>query len=393
MKILAIETSCDETALAVLSVTGTKNPKFVIEAHTVASQADFHAQYGGVFPAMAKREHSKAAMPVLKTTLKQAGMWTAAKKPAAFSEKIQNKLTVLLEREPEILEILLTELPGIKKPKIDRIAVTVGPGLAPALWVGINFARALSIAWDIPLTPVNHMEGHILSIFPVEKKKEFTIVQPKFPLISLLVSGGHTELVLVKGIGKYKLVGRTRDDAAGEAFDKVARMLSLPYPGGPHISRLAEEARNAEQTKTGLKVTFPRPMLHTPDFDFSFSGLKTSILYFVRDQGGIETLADAAKAAIALEFENAAVEVLVKKTLAAAKKYKAAGIIVGGGVAANKHLRTELTLAAKKAGSEVIFPAKALSTDNAVMIGIAGYFGKTVPVSSKKLIAQGNMEL
>ena len=396
MKILAIETSCDETAIAVLTVAGHAKPAFTIDSHVVASQADFHAQFGGVFPAMAKREHSKAGLPTLKTALKKAGLWTVAKKPVPLSKRSEAKLRTLLEREPELLEAFLADIPTLQRPAIDRIAITVGPGLAPALWVGINFARALSYVWDIPLVPVNHMEGHILSIFPKERAKEFSIEAPTFPLISLLVSGGHTEIVVVKGIGKYALVGRTKDDAAGEAFDKVARTLGLPYPGGPHVSRLAEGARAARKANpagAAPKVTLPRPMLNSPDFDFSFSGLKTAVLYFVRDHGGSESLSDEMRSAIALEFENAAVDVLVKKTIAAAKKHKASSIIVGGGVAANQHLRTELATAAKQAGMAVIFPAKELSTDNAVMIGIAGYFGKPVPPTSKKLVAQGNMEL
>ena len=392
MRILAIETSCDETAIAVLTVTGNAKPSFTIDSHVVASQADFHAQFGGVFPAMAKREHSKAGLPTLKTALTKAKLWEKSKTATPFTPKAEAKIRVLLEREPELLEAFLAEIPTIKIPKLDRIAITVGPGLAPALWVGINFARALSYVWDVPLVPVNHMEGHILSIFPSEKKKEFTIEKQTFPMISLLVSGGHTEIVLVKNLGKYSLIGRTKDDAAGEAFDKVARTLGLPYPGGPHISRLADMARAAVSSSVP-KITFPRPMLHTPDFDFSFSGLKTSVLYFVRDQGGTENLSDVIKSAIALEFENAAIEVLVKKTINAAKKYKAKSIIVGGGVAANGHLRKELAASAKKESIAVVFPSKQLSTDNAVMIGIAGFFGKTVPLSSKKLVAQGNMEL
>jgi N6-L-threonylcarbamoyladenine synthase len=386
MKILAIETSCDETALAILTVTGTAKPKFKVEAHQIASQADLHAKYGGVFPMMAKREHSRNIVPLLLVTLKEAGMLTVTKQQ---EWKIEKKLRAALEREPEMLELFLKEIPKIKKPKIDKIAVTVGPGLAPALWVGINFARALSLAWNIPLVPVNHMEGHVLSILAPDKNESFGLaaIKDHLPAISLLVSGGHTEIVLVKGIGKYTLLGQTRDDAAGEAFDKVARMLELPYPGGPHISRLAEQARKA---KTPFSAKLPRPMLGTADFDFSFSGLKTAVLYLVRDMG---TLSDQTKMAIAREFEDAAVEVLVKKTLAAAKKYKAKSIIVGGGVAANKELRTQLSGAAAEFGIPITFPTKALSTDNAAMIALAGYFGKEVALASKKLTAQGNMAL
>ena len=383
MRILAIETSCDETAIAVLSVKGTK---CVLEAQEIASQIALHTQYGGVFPMMAKREHSRNIVPLFLKTLESAGLQIPLKKPAQLNEK---KLSALLVRENELLEIFLKELPLYKKPMIDRICVTVGPGLEPALWVGINFAKALSFVWDIPLVPVNHMEGHVLSIFPEADKKEFSISKMDLPAISLLVSGGHTELVLVKGIGKYKIVGKTLDDAAGEAFDKVARMLGLPYPGGPEISRLAEKVRKSGKPYSSPLIKLPRPMMHSPNFDFSFSGLKTASLYLLQK---IE-LNDTTKAEVACEFENAAIDVLTKKTLKAAEKYKAKSIIVGGGVSANAHLRNTLNEMGTAAGIKIIFPTKALTTDNAVMIGIAGSFGKPAPLSSKKFLAQGNMEL
>ena len=379
MRILAIETSCDETALAILSVS---KGSFTLEGSVVASQTELHAQYGGVFPMMAKREHSKNIVPLLHTVLKKAKLYK--KGVAALPEQ---KLAKLLEREQELLPLFIEELSQIKKPKIDRIVVTVGPGLAPALWVGINFAKALSLAWDIPLVPVNHMEGHILSIFPTGSKKKWNTKNLKLPALSLLVSGGHTELVLVKGIGKYKLIGQTRDDAAGEAFDKIARMLALPYPGGPHVSRLAHEAREQDLM---LETPLPRPMIHSKDFDFSFSSLKTSVLYLIQKLG---TLDEETKMKIARDAEDAIVEVLVAKTLRAAEKYKIGHIVVGGGVSANTHLKKMLTDAARKKKISVIFPTKDLSTDNAVMIGIAGSFGKPAPLSSKKFVAQGNMSL
>lgn len=383
MKILAIETSCDETAIALLSVTGGKNPKFKIEAHQVASQIALHQQYGGVFPMMAKREHARNIVPLFVNTLKEAKQYFENSKHQNIDlKKIQN----LLVREQDIIEPFLDIISKIKKPKIDRIAVTVGPGLEPALWVGINFAKALSLVWDVPIVPVNHMEGHILSVFAPQKMNELKMSNYSFPAISLLVSGGHTELVLVKGIGKYKLVGQTRDDAAGEAFDKVARMLELPYPGGPEISRLASLSRSSLNTVKG-EVKLPRPMIGSGDFDFSFSGLKTAVLYYIRDNGPIN---EETKIEIAREFEDAVCDVLIKKTLASAKKFKAKSIIVGGGVSANKKLKTRLT---KESPIPVTFPTKRLSTDNAIMIGIAGFFEKAVRLSSKKLIAQGNMDL
>lgn len=397
MRILAIETSCDETALAVLNVSG---KKYKIEAHQVASQIALHTQYGGVFPMMAKREHSRNIVPLFLETLKESGLYK--NKKVTLTENQEKKIRTILVREEEMIEPFLTALSTVQKPKIDRIAVTVGPGLEPALWVGINFAKALSFVWDIPLVPVNHMEGHILSIFPPEKEakeEEFTISDLPFPVISLLVSGGHTELILMKAIGKYTLIGQTRDDAAGEAFDKVARILGLPYPGGPHISRLAKQAREWKVESGKLKVeeqkqiVLPRPMLNSNDFDFSFSGLKTAVLYLLRDLGGIEKISEETKMEIAREFEDAAVEVLVKKTIAAAKKYKSQSIIVGGGVSANNELKARLMEKGQAEGITVSFPSKNLHTDNAIMIAIAGYFGKSAPLGSKKFIAQGNLEL
>ncbi len=389
MRILAIETSCDETAIAILKVTG---KKFNTEAHQVASQIALHQQYGGVFPAMAKREHAKNITPLFIETLKEANLLKplSSKTPALTAKKLES-LKALLTREHDIIEPLMEMVSKIKKPKIDRITVTVGPGLEPALWVGINFAKALAMIWDIPITPVNHMEGHILSVFPQEKKKEFTIGKMTFPMISLLVSGGHTEIVLIKDFQKYSLIGQTRDDAAGEAFDKVARMLELPYPGGPEISRLASTSRSRNPVTGEIKL--PRPMIHSGDFDFSFSGLKTAVLYMIRDMGGIEKISEDTRAEIAREFEDAVCDVLIKKTLSAAKKYKTKHIFVGGGVSANKELSKRLIEEAKVQDIEVIFPTRALTTDNAIMIGIAGYFEKSVPLSSKKLTAQGNMQL
>jgi N6-L-threonylcarbamoyladenine synthase len=251
---------------------------------------------------------------------------------------------------------------------------------------------------------------------------EFGVCDLEFPAISLLVSGGHTEIVLVKDWGKYKVIGHTVDDAVGEAFDKVARMLDLPYPGGPHISALAEMSRkntehtqnNAEKNSSTSTIDYrlktsdfvlPRPMLHSGDFNFSYSGLKTAVLYHIRNLtgGNKRTLTDEEKSAIALEFENAAIEVLVKKTMKAMKKYGASTLLVGGGVAANSHLRNELARMCKETNTDthtytVLFPTRELSTDNAIMIGIAGgaeYMKKKkgVKYTSKKLTAKGNMAL
>ncbi len=426
MKILSIETSCDETAVSVLEASdGIKNSRptparqshsggesfgqveFKILGDTVASQIAIHAKYGGVFPALAKREHAKAAMPTLKKTLSAARLWNAKVKnqKSKLSSITEKKLRKILDRESELLEQFLKEIPSIQKPNIDLIAVTTGPGLEPALWVGINFARALGTIWNIPVVGTNHMKGHIVSVL-LHGQKKFQISNFKFqkkeqeiqfPAISLLVSGGHTELVLLKSWTEMKKIGQTRDDAAGEAFDKVARILGLPYPGGPQIFALAEISRKSNVNGQMSNVALPRPMLHSRDYDFSFSGLKTAVLYLVRDLGGIETIDGDLKNTIAREFEDAAVEVLVSKTLRAAKEYRAKNIIVGGGVSANKRLREVLQKEAKKLGIKAYFPTRKLSTDNSVMIGMAGYLEflerkkKGHPLSSLK--AQGNLEI
>lgn len=399
MKILAIETSCDETALAVLDVKGgAKNPSITTMSHQVASQIALHTQYGGVFPMMAKREHSKNIIPLFRKTLEQSfPNIKATNKTQKIDVKFNKKIAEILSREPELLEQFLPFITSIKKPAIDMIAVTVGPGLEPALWVGINFARALSFAWDIPVVPVNHMEGHILSFLVPEKKLEskgFKLSDFNFPILSLLVSGGHTELVLVKGWNKYKVVGQTRDDAVGEAFDKVARMLDLPYPGGPEISKLAEASRKDKLMVKDEKIKLPRPMIHSSDFDFSFSGLKTAVLYLIRD---LKKIDDKKKKQIAREFEDASIEVLTSKTIKAMKKYFADTLIVGGGVSANMHLRRELESKIKNEKFQVYFPTKELSTDNAIMIGLVGIYKflktkKGVRYNSKQLVATGNLQ-
>ncbi|MDE2031061.1 MAG: tRNA (adenosine(37)-N6)-threonylcarbamoyltransferase complex transferase subunit TsaD [Patescibacteria group bacterium] len=393
MKILAIETSCDETAIAIVDVkkNGTKT-NFKILGNDLASQVAIHTQYGGVFPMMAKREHSKNIIPIFVSALKKAKIYKKVNK-IKYSIELNNKIIDTLVREQELIKKWHKTMPYIAKPKIDAIAVTVGPGLEPALWVGINFAQALSLLWDIPIIPVNHMEGHIFSIFP-NKTKTFTVDMNKkmFPVISLLVSGGHTEIVVMKDFMKYKIIGSTRDDAVGEAFDKVARMLGLPYPGGPEISKLARIERENDLPST---ITLPRPMLHSKDYDFSFSGLKTSVLYFIRDlpKGKFD---DNMKQKIAREFEDAAVDVLTAKTLRAVKFYKAKNLIVGGGVSANTHLQKNLTKALQETDSKINFPTKDLCTDNALMIAIAGYFqskSKKIKNMNSKIIANGNLAL
>ena len=370
MKILAIETSCDETAISIINARGGFSaPKFTILSNQLFSQASIHAKYGGVFPKIAKREHSKSLVPLLNLTLEEAKLLTKTTKPLLFSEKEELFYQKTLSHEYELLDQFLFFIKNTKKPKIDAIAVTAGPGLEPALWVGINFAKALSHAWDIPIVPVNHMEGHIMASLLDKSQKDDEVSIPKvnFPVLALLISGGHTELVIMKDWLTYKILGSTRDDAVGEAYDKVARMLKMPYPGGPHISELSESVPDGSS-----RYKLPRPMLHSDDFDFSFSGLKTAVLYTVKK---IPRLTKKIKAEIANEFENAVVEVLLKKTMRAAQKYKVKTVLIGGGVSANKRIREQFkNNVAQLPNTDFYVPKQELSTDNGLMIAVSAYF-------------------
>ncbi len=409
MKILSIETSCDETAMSIVNASGNlSKSKFKILGDIVLSQAKLHKKYGGVFPTLAKREHARNLIPILNKILVQSFKTYNPKAPT--SNKIPNniikKLHRIFDREPELLKQFLDYIPKIKIPGIDLVAVTYGPGLEPALWVGVNFAKALSLVWNKPLIPVNHMDGHIFSVFI--DGKEFTISNLKFPILSLLVSGGHTELILIEnqpskknGKLKYKKIGQTRDDAVGEAFDKVARILGLPYPGGPEISKIAQLGSLASKLDFGKKdkysmsIKLPRPMLNSGDFDFSFSGLKTAVLYMVKK---IPKLNTKIKANIAREFQQAAIDVLISKTIASAKKYKVKTITIGGGVSANKELRKQFKKAIIKElpNTKYKVPDIKYTGDNATMIAIAGYFifldnGHSKNLASVK--ANGNLSL
>ena len=403
---------------------GAKNTAFKVLANNSNSQIQVHIPYGGVYPVLAKREHAKNLPIVLEASLKQANLT-----PTPLLNKERGSGRGKLKINPDI----------------DAIAVTYGPGLEMCLWEGITFAKDLAKKWKVPLIPVNHMEGHALSVFGKDKGK-FKIPKIKNPALTLLVSGGHTQLVLSRKWMQYEIIGETLDDAVGEAFDKVARMLDLPYPGGPQISKLAEEARvlrersiaqagepsianfqqeimraesarnssffreNENQNFRGdrsnmssefFSFSLPRPMLHSKNFNFSFAGLKTAVLYLIRDLGGIEKMSSETKAQIALEFENAAIECLVYKTAKAIEKYGAKTLIVAGGVACNTHLQREMsTLGGSALGRKnlkIYFPPKGLAGDNSLMIGIAGYLNyiknkKKVP-KPDTIKATGNLRL
>jgi N6-L-threonylcarbamoyladenine synthase len=309
MRILGIETSCDETAAAVV-MNGTR-----VLSSVVSTQIDLHARYGGVVPEVASRAHVEMLTPVVSQAMLEAGM--------------------------------------VDGGKVDAVAATVGPGLIGSLLVGVSAAKALALVWDVPFVAVNHLEAHLYAAFLEEPDLEL-------PLVVLLVSGGHTMLVCMEGHGRYRLLGQTVDDAAGEAFDKVARFLDLGYPGGPAIDRLAMEG-------DPHAITFPRPMKND-GYDFSFSGLKTSVVNYVRKNP------DISAADVAASFQEAVCDVLITKARRAAKEIGAKGLCLGGGVAANSQLREQLLDACVADGLHAFLPARAMCTDNAAMIAAAGWY-------------------
>jgi N6-L-threonylcarbamoyladenine synthase len=311
MIVLGVESSCDETGLALYDT------ERGLLAHALHSQIAMHQEYGGVVPELASRDHIRRAIPLLKQALADAG--TAPQ-------------------------------------EIDAIAYTQGPGLAGALLVGASVACGLGLALDKPVLGIHHLEGHLLSPLLASKP-------PPFPFVALLVSGGHTQLMRVDGVGRYELLGETLDDAAGEAFDKSAKLLGLGYPGGPAISRMAEFGDPGA-------YRLPRPMLHSKNLDFSFSGLKTAVLTVVKQQGG--NLCEQDKANIARGFVDAIVEVLVAKCMAALKQTKLKRLVIAGGVGANVQLRAALDAAAAKRHCEVFYPELQFCTDNGAMIAFAG---------------------
>jgi N6-L-threonylcarbamoyladenine synthase len=372
MKILSIETSCDDTGIAILEVS--KNGHFNVLSNVIASQIKVHQKYGGVYPMMAKREHQKNILGTLTSALKESKLLGLKMAVDLSGDKI-TAIKRILEREPELLKKIIPFLKKYKKAEVDFIAVTNGPGLEPCLWVGINFAKCLSYFWNIPIVPVNHIESHIL----VNTLKNPNI---KFPAIALVVSGGHTQIILTNKLGKYEILGETRDDAAGECFDKCAKILGLDYPGGPIISKLAEEIKP--------KNILPRPMINSKDYDFSFSGLKTAVLYQTRKDGNkIKNI--KYKKQMCAEIQQAIIDVLFKKTIKAAKDYKVKSIILGGGVSANKELRKHFLQASSD--FKIIFPKQDLSTDNGLMIAITGFYHKKNIKDWKKIRADGNLRI
>lgn len=392
MKILAIETSFDEAGLAIVEYEqkGTTTTIEVL-SDTLFSQAKEHEEYGGVYPTLAKQIHAKNLTSLLTRTLTEAHLYTTTDTSEVSGEKLL-EIQTILEREPEMYAQLAGLLVTIRRPDIDAIAITRGPGLEPALWIGIGFAKALSVAWDIPLTPVNHMEGHVAAALavqsPKENRKKFIIEQPKLPALALLISGAHTELILVKDWLHYKKIGSTRDDAIGEAYDKAARLLGFPYPGGPKISQLASEAR---EENLDQPYSLPRPMLTTDDFDFSFSGLKTAVRTLVES---IETPTEIQKKQIAREFDDAAIEVLVRKTKNAIEAHAVQTLIVSGGVSASAHIRANLEKLTKEYEDMSFYvPSLDLATDNGRMIVFAAAIHNSPTAPAEDILATGNLSL
>lgn len=337
MIILGIETSCDDTSVALVDA---QKSGFKILENIISSQTKIHKKWGGVVPNLAKREHEKNL-------------------PLILEEVLKNN----------------------KKP--DIIAVTYGPGLEPCLWVGVNFAKELAVKLKKPLIPVNHIESHFLANWIESNGKNV-----KFPAIVLIVSGGHTILVLAKGIGKYKIVGETRDDAAGECFDKVARILGIGYPGGPIISKKA-----AEFKKRKYNIKLPRPMMYQKNYDFSFSGLKTAVLYDFQSRSPKIRKSQDYIREICFEAQESIIDVLIKKTIRVARDFKVKSIILGGGVVANKNLRNKFKETGKELGLEIVIPSIEYCTDNAVMTAVTAFFNKNKSKNWKTLKANANLKI
>ncbi len=311
--VLGVETSCDETGVALYDT------QRGLLSHALYSQSEMHSEYGGVVPELASRDHIRRVLPLVRQILDSA---------------------------------------GLSLRDLDAIAYTQGPGLAGALLVGASIAAALGFALNIPVVGIHHLEGHLLS--PL-----LSTPAPAFPFVALLVSGGHTQLMEVNGFGLYKLLGETVDDAAGEAFDKTAKLLGLGYPGGPALSKLADEFFRLGQPK---HFELPRPMLHSGDLNFSFSGLKTAVLTLMHKH----EMTPEIRGAIALAFQEAVVDVLTGKSLAALAKTGLTRLVVAGGVGANRQLRSSLRHKAEKIGATVFFPELEFCTDNGAMIAFAG---------------------
>jgi N6-L-threonylcarbamoyladenine synthase len=335
MQVLGIETSCDETGVAVFDADRG------LLAHSLYSQIPIHARYGGVVPELASRDHIRKLLPLIDATLEEA---------------------------------------GVKGADLDGVAYTAGPGLIGALLVGGTLAEGLAMGWGVPAIPVHHMEAHLLAAMLEDPV-------PTFPFVALLVSGGHTMLVDVAGFGDYRVLGQTLDDAAGEAFDKTAKLLNLPYPGGPALADLATRGQSG-------RFKFPRPMLKKPGLEFSFSGLKTAVMLKVREFEVTGSLSESDRADIAKSFEEAVVDTLVAKSARAIKQTGYGALVVAGGVGANQSLRSELQAELATLDAQVFYPRPELCTDNGAMVAHAGLLRlQAGNISSGEVVAKPRWEL
>jgi len=391
MKVLGIETSCDDTGLAVIDV---PEKDFAFDqikllSNSISSQTEIHRTWGGIVPNLARREHQKNITPLLKRALLESDSikhnyrWR-------INQNERNIIEENLSRDKILVRKLKRFLLKWNKPNIDLIAVTIGPGLEPALWVGANLALALSRIWQIPLIGVDHLEAHIMANWLTKNQPS------RWPNIALVVSGGHTELVFMSELNSYEIIGQTRDDAAGECFDKAARLLNLGYPGGPIISKLAQEWRSSDQSQAPASITeisLPRPMLHSPDYDFSFSGLKTAISHQHRQFPEEIKSSPYYSLKMAAEIEDAINDVLIAKTIKAAQEYNARGILIGGGVSANQSLRKRLIQKATENNFDIFIPPIHLCTDNAAVIALTGYLHSKKATLSDTIEVNANLNL
>lgn len=346
MRILAIETSCDDTSVALVSIKGSD---FKVLENVVSSQIKIHEKWGGVVPNLARREHQKN------------------------------------------LPLILKRILG-KKEKVDVIAIAKGPGLEPCLWIGVNVAKSLAESLKKPLIAINHIEAHILINF-VDEHSKIKINKSLFPAVCLVVSGGHTQLILMKGIGKYEIIGETRDDAAGECFDKVAKILGLGYPGGPIVDKKAEQWRS-KQNKEDIKL--PRPMMRQKNYDFSFSGLKTAVLYDFKSRSLGARKSESYIREISKEAQQAIIDVLISKTTKAIKDFRAKSLILGGGVTASKELKKQFREKIRKElpKIKVLIPSPSSSTDNALMVAATAFFHQKEKTKNwKKVEANANLKI
>jgi len=348
MKILGIDTSCDDTSLAIIEI---KDSRLKILINIVSSQTNIHRKYGGVYPFLAQREHQKN-LPII---------W----------KKINQKIDVK---------------------DIDLIGVTIGPGLDPCLWQGINFAVKTGKKLNLPIVRINHVEAHLFSSFINKNFKDLFSAQKILPAIGLIVSGGHTELIFIKEFfKKYKVIGQTRDDAAGECLDKTARILGLGYPGGPIIEKMSQNKICQRRRQRNILVKLPRPMLNQKNYDFSFSGLKTAVWYDLKDRKLNSKDKKIYKVKMAKEIQDAVIEVLIQKTFRAVKDFGAKSIILGGGVVANKKLKRDF-----KNGSliRVFSPQKDFCTDNGAMVALTAFFYRNkATFDYKKVISEPGLEI